>query len=178
MITLIRVVMVIAVSFCLTLKLQAEGQATLSGTVKDAASRPLQGAEIRIQGSDASKVGKIHTNANGHYTYPALETGTYSVTLVVDGQTKASINNVRTKAGETQTLNFELRSGAMARPFAQGKHYVWVPKQTGSHLGAWVEVENGDDKGMPSGMAERLNNQGNGLVRSIQSNSAAMPNQF
>jgi hypothetical protein len=55
----------------------------------------------------------------------------------------------------------------MARPFAAGKHYVWVPKQTGTHLGDWMEVEN-DGKTMPSGMAERLNNQGNMLARHIQ----------
>jgi hypothetical protein len=42
-----------------------------------------------------------------------------------------------------------------------------VPKQTGTHLGDWMEVEN-DGKSMPSGMAERLNNQGNALARHIQ----------
>jgi VCBS repeat-containing protein len=174
MLTLIRVLIVVFVSFCLMLKAHAEGEATLSGVVKDAAGQPLQGAEIRIQGNDASKVGKIHTNANGHYSYPALETGTYSVTLLVDGATKASISNVRTKAGETQTLNFELRNGAAARPFTKGKHYVWVPSQTGSHLGQWMEVED-DGRTMPSGMAERLNNQGNALVRQLQAKGADMP---
>ena len=169
MLTLIRVVIVVFVSFCLMLKAQAEGEATLSGVVKDAAGQPLPGAEIRIQGKDASKVGKIHTNASGHYNYPALETGTYSVTLLVDGATKASINNVRTKVGETQTLNFELRKGAMAKPFAKGKHYVWVPSQTGSHLGMWVEVDD-DSKAMPSGMQERMRWSGNALARKIQSN--------
>jgi VCBS repeat-containing protein len=168
MLTLIRIVIVVSVSFCLMLKAHAEGEATLSGVVKDAAGQPLQGAEIRIQGNDASKVGKIHTNANGHYSYPALETGTYSVTLLVDGATKASINNVRTKAGETQTLNFELRKGATAKPFAKGKHYVWVPSQTGSHLGMWVEVDD-DSKAMPTGMQERIRWQGNALARQIQS---------
>jgi hypothetical protein len=175
MFTLIRVVIAVFVSFCLMLKAHAEGEATLSGVVKGAAGQPIQGAEIRIQGKDASKVGKIHTNANGHYNYPALETGTYSVTLLVDSVTKASINNVRTKAGEVQTLNFDLQKGAIARPFTKGKHYVWVPTQTGSHLGQWMEVED-DGKAMPSGMAERLNNQGNALARQIQSNGAAMPN--
>jgi hypothetical protein len=96
-----------------------------------------------------------------------LEHGTYAVTLLVDGVTKASIANVKTKAGVSETLNFELIKGSMARPFAAGKHYVWVPKQTGTHLGDWMEVEN-DGKAMPSGMSERLNNQGNMLARHIQ----------
>jgi len=164
---LIRVVAIGLVSFCLMLKVDAQGSAGLSGFVKDSSGKPIQGAEIRIQGSDANKIGKIHTKGDGHYNYPALEDGTYAVTLLVDGVTKASISNVKTKAGATETLNFEIVKGSMARPFAAGKHYVWVPKQTGTHLGDWMEVEN-DGKGMPSGMAERLNNQGNMLARHIQ----------
>jgi hypothetical protein len=167
--TLIRVVVVVFASLCLMLRAQA-GEAGLSGIVKDSKGQPVQGAEIRIQGSDANKIGKIHTTANGGYHYPELEAGTYNVTLVIDGVTKASINNVHTKAGETQTLNFEVLKGSRATPFAPGKHYVWVPQQTGSHLGTWAEVE-GDGKGMPVGMAERLNNQGNALVRQIQTRS-------
>jgi len=162
-----RVLVVVFVSFCLLLKAHAQGEAGLSGIVTDTKGQPLQGAEIRIQGSDAKKIGNVHTTANGHYSYPALEAGTYSVTLVVDGVRKSSIANVRTRAGENQTLNFELLKNSVARPYGDGKHYVWVPLQTGTHLGDWMEVEN-DGKPMPSGMAERLNNQGNALAREIQ----------
>ena len=164
--TLIRVVVVVFASLCLMLRAHA-GEAGLSGVVKDSKGQPIQGAEIRIQGSDPNMIGKIHTKANGQYTYSELEAGEYSVSLLVDGATRASITNVRTRAGETQTLNFEILKGSRATPFAPGKHYVWVPQQTGSHLGAWVEVEN-EGKGMSVGMMERLNNQGNELVRHIQ----------
>ncbi len=166
--TVIRVVVVMFASFCLMMRAQA-GEAGLSGIVKNS-SGPVQGAEIRIQGSDANKIGRIHTTSNGHYSYPELEAGTYNVTLVVNGVTKASIANVRTKAGQTETLNFELLKSSHATPFAPGKHYVWIPATTGTHLGHWAEVE-GDGKGMPIGMSERLNNQGNAMVRQIQSRS-------
>ena len=173
---LVRVVAVMFASLCLMLRAQA-GEAGLSGVVKDSSGQPVPRAEIRIQGSDANKIGKIHTTANGRYNYPELEAGTYAVSLVVNGVTKAYISNVRTKAGETQTLNFEILKGSRVTPFAPGKHYVWIPSQTGSHLGTWAEVE-GDGRGMPVGMAERLNNQGNNLVRQLQSKGADMPNQF
>jgi len=175
MITVARVFLIVAVSWFVSPHLYADAVATLRGVVRDPKGQPLQGAELRIQGSDANKIGKVHTDAQGHYSYPGLETGTYSVTLIVDGVTKASISNVKTQLGEVQTLNFDFQSSATARPFSKGKHYVWVPKQTGSHLGTWMEVEN-DGKAMAAGMAERLNNQGNALARQIQSNSAAMPN--
>lgn len=164
----IRVVVVMFASLCLMLTAKA-GEAGLSGIVKDS-SGPVSGAEIRIQGSDANKIGRVHTTANGRYNYPELEAGTYSVTLVINGVTKASINNVSTKGGRTETLNFEVLKNSRATPFAPGKHYVWVPSTTGTHLGHWAEVE-GDGKGMPIGMSERLNNQGNAMVRSIQTRS-------
>src|SRR3984893_10116101 len=155
-------------SLCLMLTAKA-GEAGLSGIVRDS-SGPVQGAEIRIQGSDANKIGRVHTTADGRYNYPELEAGTYSVSLIVGGAIKASISNVRTKAGETETLNFEILKGSQARPFAPGKHYVWIPYTIGTHLAHWAEVE-GDGKGMPVGMADRLNNQGNALTRQIQSQS-------
>jgi Prophage tail fibre N-terminal. len=165
--TLPGIIAVIALSLFISPRLHADAVATLSGVVKDAKGEPLQGAEVRIVGSDSSKVGKIHTDAQGRYSYPGLETGVYNVSLIVDGATKASIGNVRTRSGEVQTLNFELRSGAAAKPFTKGKHYVWIPSTTGTHLGHWAEVE-GDGKGMSVGMQERLNNQGNALVQRIQ----------
>lgn len=165
----IRGGVVMFASFCMMLTAKA-GEAGLSGIVKDS-SGPVQGAEIRIQGSDPNKIGRIHTTANGRYNYPELEAGTYSVSLVVGGVTKASITNVRTTAGATQTLNFEILKGSRATPFAPGKHYVWIPSTTGSHLGTWAEVE-GDGKGMATGMSERMNNQGNAMVRHIQNQSS------
>ena len=170
--TFIRVVVVFA-SLCLMLRAHA-GEAGLSGIVKDSSGQPIQGAVIHIQGRDPNKIGKIHTTANGHYNYPELEAGTYNVTLVVDGVTKASIKNVTTRAGEIETLNFEVQKGSLAKPFAPGKHYVWIPLETGSHLGHWAEIEN-DGKPISIGMAERLNNQGNVLMRHIQDTSNQGP---
>lgn len=162
--TVMRVVVVFG-SLCLMLTARA-GDTGLSGVVKNSAG-PIQGAEIRIEGSDTNKIGKVHTTANGHYSYPALEEGTYSVSLVIGGETKAVLSNVATKAGEMQTLNFEVVKHSLATPYAPGKHYVWIPSTTGTHLGHWAEVE-GDGKGMPIGMSERLSNQANILVQRIQ----------
>jgi hypothetical protein len=176
MFTLIRTA---AVVFVLTLSLlapraSADSVATLQGVVKDANGHLLSGAEIRIQGSDPNKIGRIHTDAHGRYAYPALESGAYSVTLLVDGTVKASIKNVKTKVGETETLNFELQKGLTAKPFAKGKHYVWIPAgdTTGSHLGTWMEVDD-NAKPMSSGMQERIRWQANADVRTIQSASAS-----
>ena len=143
-------------SLCLMLTAKA-GEAGLSGIVRDS-SGPVQGAEIRIQGSDANRIGKIHTTANGRYNYPELEAGMYNVSLIVDGVTKASISNVRTKAGETQILNFEILKGSRVTPFApfrtrrrggmadaldsksSDRKIVWVQVPPPAHFRLWDRI--------------------------------------
>jgi hypothetical protein len=59
---------------------------------------------------------------------------------------------------------------AAARPFAKGKHYVWVSLHTGSHLGDWIEVDD-DRNALPIGMSERINNAGNAFLQKQLSNN-------
>ena len=121
----------------------------IEGTVKDPKGQPVKGADIRIEAKDGSKLLKtVKTDASGHYTSDTLPVGMYRVTLIVNGAIKASINNTKTKASEPTKLSFELKSTSASQasaPAKKGKHYVWVPPTTGTHLGGrWVEV---DDNG-------------------------------
>jgi hypothetical protein len=167
MTSLARVAVVVAVSFLATSIAQAETPGTLAGTVKDANGEALKGAEIRIQGRDPGRVGKVHTDAQGNYRYVGLETGTYSVTLLVNNAVKASISNVRTQLGQTQTLNFALVSGSAAKPFAKGKHYVWVPSPTGTNIaGRWMEVDDSRPE-MSVGMEEHYRSLTNKWVKDV-----------
>lgn len=156
-----RVVAVVSIAFFFAPPMHGAELATLEGIVRDVNGHPLQGAAIRIQGADPNKVGVVHTSVDGHYSYPALETGIYQVTLEINHEVKASITNVKTTMGQTETLNFDLRKTA-ATPSAAGRHYVWIPagQLTGSHLGSWIEVDDHSSP-MPIGMQERMNWQGN-----------------
>jgi carboxypeptidase family protein len=167
MTSLARVAVVVAVSFLATSMAQADTPGTLAGTVKDANGQALKGAEIRIQGRDPGRVGKVHTGAQGDYRYVGLETGTYSVTLLVNNAVKASISNVRTESGQTQTLNFALVSGSAAKPFAKGKHYVWVPSPTGTNIaGRWMEVDDSQPE-MSVGMQQHYRSVMNKWVKDV-----------
>ena len=88
----------------------------------------------------------MKTDANGRYVSDGLPAGVYRVTLVVNGAVKSSINNTKTKADGPTQLNFDLKPVPAAKAAAKGgKHMVWVPASTGSHVGGrWVEV---DDSG-------------------------------
>ena len=83
----------------------------------------------------------------GRYISEGLPAGVYKVTLIVNGAVKASITNTKTKADQTTQLNFDLKPVPAAQASAgqkKGKHMVWVPASTGSHIGGrWVEVHDG-----------------------------------
>src|SRR5438477_11980267 len=118
----------------------------LQGIVKDPKGHPIKGADVRIETKDGSKLLKtVKTDANGHYVSDGLPAGVYRVTLIVNGAVKSSINNTKTKADGPTQLNFDLKPvpAAQAKAAAKGgKHMVWVPASTGSHVGGrWVGVD-------------------------------------
>jgi hypothetical protein len=120
----------------------ATAATSIEGSVKDPVGRPIKGADVRIEAKKFSEV--VRTDTKGHYVADRLAVGTYRVTLVIDGQVRASILNATTQLGKTTQLNFDL-TGKLASA-NKHTHMVYVPADTGTHIsgGRWVEV---DDKG-------------------------------
>jgi serine/threonine protein kinase len=132
-----------------TNKVTAEAPASFQGFVKDAKGEPIKGADVRIESRDGKQVlSTVTTDPKGRYTSQGLQPGAYRVTLLVNGAVKASILNTQTKANQPTQLNFDFKPTSQAGSTAKGgKHMVWVPARTGSHIGGnWVEV---DDEGNP-----------------------------
>ena len=130
-----------------TNKTTANGPASIQGFVKYAEGEPIKGADIRIESRDTEQVfSTVKTGSNGRFVSQGLQPGIYRVTLLVNGEVKASSMNTQTKANQSTQLNFDLKQTSQAGNGAKGgKHIVWVPGRTGSHLGGnWVEV---DDRG-------------------------------
>jgi TolB-like protein/tRNA A-37 threonylcarbamoyl transferase component Bud32 len=130
-----------------TNKVTADGPASIQGFVKYAEGEPINGADVRIESRDGKQVvSTVKTGSKGRYISQGLQPGVYRVTLLVNGEVKASIINTRTKANQPTQLNFDLKQTSQAGNVAKGgKHMVWVPARTGSHVGGnWVEV---DDRG-------------------------------
>ena len=155
------------------------GISAVEGIVRDAEGRPIGGADIRVEArSGSNSHGLVKSDARGHYIFDGLTPGTtYRVTLLINGAVKASINNVLAKVGSTE-LNFGLKTSSVSGDRAvtkNGKHYVYVPTETGSHLGGrWVEVdENGQADSVGVNNVERA---GSEALRRIQSNSGAVGN--
>jgi hypothetical protein len=124
------------------------GSPAIQGVVKDAKGQAIKGADVRIESKDGrQRFNTVKTDARGRYISDSLPAGVYQVTLVVNGVVKASITNTKTKADQTTQLNFDLKPVPAAQASAgqkKGKHMVWVPATTGSHIGGrWVEVDDG-----------------------------------
>ena len=120
-----------------TNKIAADGPASIQGFVKDAKGEPIKGADVRIESRDGKQVlSTAKTDSKGRYISQRLQPGVYRVTLLVNGAVKASIMNTQTKANQPTQLNFDFKPTSQAGNIAKGgKHMVWVPGRTGSHLG-------------------------------------------
>jgi hypothetical protein len=134
-------VAILATLFVGVLEVAASGT-TLEGTVKDATGRPIKGAVVRIEGKHFTTTTK--TDVRGHYVASGLATASYKVTLIVDGQTKASIVDAKTQDARSTQLNFDLRQAKR-----KAHHRVWVSNTTGTLIGGtghWIDV---DENGVP-----------------------------
>jgi serine/threonine protein kinase len=132
-----------------TNKVTADAPASFQGFVKDAKGEPIKGADVRIESRDGKQMfGTLKTDPKGRYISQGLQPGVYRITLLVNGTVKASILNTRTKVDQPTQLNFDFKPTSQAASITKGgKHVVWVPARTGSHIGGnWVEV---DDEGNP-----------------------------
>ena len=145
--------------------------ATLKGTVRDSSGRPIKGAEVRVEAKIGKFTKKTKTDAAGHYSSDGLTASTdYKVTLFVNGSAKASIPNVRAGAAKPTELNFDLRRGKGPSK----RHMVWVPQETGTHIGSgrWVEV---DEKGQVVNDNAEMVKAGSQYAKQLENSGARAP---
>ena len=151
------------------------GGSSIQGVVRDSVGQPVKGAEIRVEPRNGGKVlATTKTDASGRYSAADLPVGIYRVTLIVNGQVKSSINNTQTGTNKPVDLNFKLQPAAAASEKSvkskKGKRMVWVPPNTGSHMGGkWVEVEDGASA---AGASNVQSTTGDDLQKQIHSSNA------
>jgi len=124
------------------------GPSSIQGIVKDAKGQPIRGADVRIESKDGKQLfNTVKTDVKGRYISQGLQPGVYRVTLMVNSAVKGSIMNTKTKSDQATQLNFDLKpvaAGQASTAAKTGKHKVWVPNNTGTHIGGrWVEVPDG-----------------------------------
>jgi tetratricopeptide (TPR) repeat protein len=93
--------------FTFTASAQVTG---LEGIVKDETGNPLVGAVVKIERKDIKGNYPVKTDKKGHYGHYGLPIGTYKLTLEVDGKVRDSVDNVRSKMGDPQHIDFNLKA--------------------------------------------------------------------
>lgn len=127
---------------------------------------------MHIRTKDGSGFYRIaHTDANGHYSVSKLPNTDYEVILFLNGVIKATINNTKTFADKPTQADFKLTGSYAANKARKHTHMVYVPAETGSHLGGrWVEVDDNGDIAAAVAGANDLSRAGNATIRAVQGN--------
>ncbi len=136
---------------------------SIEGTVRGSDGKALKDSEVRVEQKGNKSVVTTKTDARGHYSYSRLSPGVYTVSVVLDGAVKSSLN-VKTTTTNSK-IDFDLKPAAAKKV----KHYVWVDAKTGTHMGSgWVEVNNAG--GTESGASNVQTTSGE-LAREMQRRS-------
>jgi len=120
---------------------------SIQGDIKGPDGKPVPSAEVRIERKDAkSPAVALTADRNGRYVFKNLALGTYKVTASANGMAATAFDNIRTRAQGAVRVDFDLKKQAgeakASVPAKKARHMVWVPADTGSHLGGkWVEVD-------------------------------------
>ena len=119
---------------------------SIRGVVKNTDGKPLVGAQIKIERTDA-KSRAINTNADskGNYVANGLPVGTFKVTAYSKTNAK-EIGGITTKSGSAVTVDVNLSTKSNNK---LEKHYVWVKSEIGSMIGGrWEEDTRANGPGM------------------------------
>jgi hypothetical protein len=160
----------ILVSAVATWAAPSGGPARIQGVVKDSKGAAVAGAEMHIKAKDGSGLEKIvRTDAGGNYGVSNLPLTDYEVVLFIGGQIKASINNTKALVGKPTQLDFKLTGQYAADTTAKKHtHMVYMPSETGSHLGGrWVEVDDNTGASAAAG-ANNVKKLSGDAVRKMQ----------
>jgi len=92
---------------------------TLEGDVKDEKSQPVPNAVVKLERTDIKGHYQVKSNKKGHWFYTGLPLGTYNLTCEINGQVVDKVEGVKSKYGDSTTIDFNTGKGKMAQAAAQ-----------------------------------------------------------
>ena len=138
---------------CLSLSSVAAESGTLEGRVCRSDGQPIKDANVRLENlSHRFEAALSRTDKRGEYRFRNVAFGTYKVSVSSGNVTQGFVERVKVKGNK----RVDLKIGSVkSAGDTKGKHLVWVPPRTGSHIGGgWEEV--GDSKTSDSTMPDLL----------------------
>src|SRR5262245_14970956 len=86
---------------------------TLSGTVTDSSGAVIPGANVIVKRADTKAAIEAVTNTEGQFTIPALNAGTYSVTVTLAGFKTVTLNDIVVNAGVPAGVKVTMEVGGV-----------------------------------------------------------------
>ena len=126
--------------------------ATLSGTVRDDAGRPVTGAVVRAEGGGlwSAAPPAERTDARGAFVMPGVDAGDY-VLVAREGGRAPAVATAVVEAGSDASVSLTLSDGG----FATGR----IVDDSGRPLAGRVRVEVFEDRGLPAFASELLTSE-------------------
>lgn len=81
---------------------------TMEGTVVDVHGKPVAGATVTMQTSDASRPYATHTDRNGHFEFVRYETGQYDLRAYSKGNFSDWVKRVSIRSGKTTQVTLQM----------------------------------------------------------------------
>jgi carboxypeptidase family protein len=82
-----------------------ESRGSLTGTVTDPNGAALPGATVEIRNVDTNVANTATTNEEGNYNFPPLNPGKYTLTVIAQGFSNATRENIEIRVSEKLTLD-------------------------------------------------------------------------
>src|SRR5262245_10837522 len=90
---------------------QSSAASSLSGSVFDQTGAVITGAQVTVKNNSTNAEFKTVTTGNGTFSLPAIDTGTYTVSVTASGFKVAVLNDVKVDAGVPATVRVSLEIG-------------------------------------------------------------------
>lgn len=85
---------------------------TMAGTVVDAHGKPVAGATVTMQTSDAAHPYATHTDANGHFEFVRYATGQYDLRAYSKGNFSDWVKRISIHTGKTTDVTLRMPPAA------------------------------------------------------------------
>jgi tetratricopeptide (TPR) repeat protein len=95
--------------------------ATLQGSVRDSAGRPIAGASVYLQLKEDPQTLSAHADAAGKYRFSGLREGIYVLRVEMAGYSRATIGSCVLGSNETKSLDLTLGAGSQAQNSSSDK---------------------------------------------------------
>jgi len=87
----------------------------VTGTVAGPSNVPIPGAKVTLAAADGSRQA-VTADQHGHYSFPSVEPGTYTLSAEAAGYQPATRADVRVTGGASMTVDFLLTATSVRRP--------------------------------------------------------------